>query len=115
MATSTLTPSEILDARARGVRRTLKHLSYEEAVHYSLRVDPALAKAYAEHPHAITPQGPTVEAEAAARRAEAGREVVRRAQALVARAGPGALTMEQAIHAALNDDAKLTREYLGWV
>ena len=112
---ATMTPSEVLQARMQGVRKARPLWTAEEARAYSLAIDPPLARAYAEHPHSIEPQDPSMEAEAYARRADAGREVVRRARALVAQAAPGALTIEQAIHTALHADAELTRTYAGLV
>ena len=111
----TLTPSEVLQARMEGVRRARPEWSAEQIRDYCLQVDRPLAIAYAEHPHSIEPREQSEEDEAYARRAEAGWEVVRRARALVAQAAPGALTIEQAIHAALHDDAELTRKYAGLV
>ena len=111
----TLTPSEVLQARMQGVRKARPQWTAEQARDYSLAIDPPLAQAYAEHPHSIEPREQSDEAEAYARRTEAGREVVRRARALVAQAAPGALTIEQAIDLALHDDPQLTRQYAGLV
>jgi hypothetical protein len=49
----TLTPSEVLEARMAGVRQGRPHWTAAQARDYSLAIDPALATAYALHPHAI--------------------------------------------------------------
>ena len=112
---ATMTPSEVLQARMQGVRKARPEWTAAQIRDYCLQVDPPLAIAYAEHPHSIEPREQSEEDEAYARRAEAGREVVRRARALAAQAAPGTLTIEQAIHTALRADAELTRRYAGLV
>ena len=109
----TLTPSEVLQARMQGVRQARPEWTAEEAMRYSLAIDPPLARAYAVHPHSIKAANELLEGrdEAPWRKAiDAPAELVSQRVAAY-RATHPAVSVEAAQRAVLNADPQLKELY----